>query len=138
MARLILGDETAAQLCRSFGMSGELGRSTGREHVVDYGVLGSLVRAMGKTTRLETSDAASLRRQTALSLNDARKATMPNDDVGRHAEHTHACTGTLPHSLSAAKLQLPLASPSLATSYPVPDPETMLTTATCHRGKEIP
>lgn len=59
MARLILGDETAAQLCRSFGMSGELGRSTGREHVVDYGVLGSLVRAMGKTTRLETSDAAS-------------------------------------------------------------------------------
>ena len=68
MARLILGDETAAQLCRSFGMSGELGRSTGREHVVDYGVLGSLVRAMGKTTRLETSDAASLRRQTALSL----------------------------------------------------------------------
>ena len=68
MARLIPGDETAAQLCRSFGMSGELGRSTGREHVVDYGVLGSLVRAMGKTTRLETSDAASLRRQTALSL----------------------------------------------------------------------
>ena len=68
MARLILGDETAAQLCRSFGMSGELGRSTGREHVVDYGVLGSLVRAMGKTTRLETSDAASLRRQTALWL----------------------------------------------------------------------
>ena len=68
MARLILGDETAAQLCRSFGMSGELGRSTGRERVVDQGVLGSLVRAMGKTTRLETSDAASLRRQTGFSL----------------------------------------------------------------------
>ena len=82
MARLILGDETAAQLCRSFGMSGELGRSTGREHVVDYGVLGSLVRAMGKTTRLETSDAASLRRQTALwlvsriALRDATVCTL--------------------------------------------------------------
>jgi len=80
MARLILGDETAAQLCRSFGMSGELGRSTGREHVVDYGVLGSLVRAMGKTTRLETSDAASLRTSNG-SLVSVQNRTSGRDGV---------------------------------------------------------
>ena len=47
---------------------------------------------------------------------------MPNDDVGRHAEHTHACAW-LP---SLSRHRVP----------PLSSPETVLTTATCPEPNE--